>query len=112
MSKLSIVCGAAAIICVVASTAASAQEREPVRAGVTYADLNLATAEGQAAFKSRVHRVALLACDSGEAGLGMATDRSRCMSEMEHDGEIGLAAITAARSTELASVTVTKRPAK
>jgi len=108
MNGLYCIRGAAAAICLTVSVTAIAQEREPVTAQVGYADLNLATAAGQAAFKHRIHLAASQTCSSVADGLAAVRDRSRCMSEMERDGDARLATLTAQSTTQLASVAPAK----
>jgi UrcA family protein len=103
MTGLYCIRAATAAVCLTVSVTAVAQNREPVTAQVGYADLNLATAAGQAAFKTRIHHVALQSCVSAAVGLDGYLDRSRCMREMQRDGDTRLAALITQSTTELAS---------
>lgn len=112
MIALNCLRGAAVAICLAVSVTAGAQDRVPVTARVGYADLDLATVPGQAAFKQRIHRAASETCVSVAVGLYAAIDRSRCMREMERDGDTRLAMLVAAPKTQLASIGDTARPGK
>lgn len=103
MARLHFVSAAAAAIGVLVSAAAGAQDREPVTARVLYADLNVATASGEAALRRRIRSAASQACESGAVGLEGAMDRSRCMREMERDGNTRLAALSVSRTVQVAS---------
>ena len=105
MTGLYLMRSVAAAICLTVSVAAIAQDRDPVTAPVHYAGLNLATASGQAAFKLRIHRAASATCQSGVSGLAGDMDRTRCIAEMQRDGDTRLATLVAAPTTQLAAVT-------
>jgi UrcA family protein len=64
----------------------------PVTARVKIADLDLASAAGQATLKTRIHRAALATCTSALPAAAGQADEARCRHEMEQDGGAQLAA--------------------
>jgi len=86
---------AIAAACLSYTSPAVAQERVPVTARVTIADLDLARATGRATLHARIHRAAMAACAIGAPGLAGISDAARCRSEMERDGSAQIAARTA-----------------
>lgn len=80
---------ATAIACL--SSAAYAQQREPVSARVSVAGLNLATVEGRRALDARIDRAALNACQSRAIGMLRFTDEQRCRKEMHSDAQVRVA---------------------
>jgi len=73
------------------SSAAHAQQREPVSAHVSVAGLNLATVEGRRVLDARIDRAALNACQSRAAGLQRFADQQRCRKEMRSDAQVRVA---------------------
>lgn len=95
---------AIAVACLTFALPAAAQMRDPVQVHVSYAGLDLATADGQAALDARVRRAAFQACESSLQGVDGLMDRSRCMSEMRRDMKTQVAALGGKTSSQLAAV--------
>ena len=76
----------AAIACACLSSVAPAQDREPVKAQVRYADLDLSSTAGRAALKSRIRGAAEIACPEMGSSLTAKVDAARCRQEMIKDG--------------------------
>ncbi len=86
------VLAAFAAACLSYAAPAVAQERVPVIARVSIADLDLAHAAGMATLRSRIARAAWAKCDSQLAGPAGQSDAARCRHEMEQDGIAQIAA--------------------
>ncbi|UAK23611.1 UrcA family protein [Sphingomonas nostoxanthinifaciens] len=72
---------------------AFAQDRMPVTARVRVADIDLSSPTSRALLIARVHRVAAIACRAETPALREATDRDRCLREMEASSRIQLPAL-------------------
>jgi UrcA family protein len=81
---------------------AVAEDREPVAAHVPYADLNLASAAGQAELKARIHAAGEAACPAMDGALDQKMDSMRCRQEMAKDGALQVARLTAPSDQRLA----------
>lgn len=78
------------------STAAVAQDaaHDRVTARIVHADLDLGTAEGRAALKTRIDRAVRRAClFSRHGGISAMRDTLRCRDEMLRDADVQVAAI-------------------
>lgn len=91
---------AAALTCL--SFAAHAELREPVTAHVSYAGLDLASAEGRRLLDSRIDAAARRACTSVVSGMRGYADIRRCRREMKQDAQVRVAQL--ARPVTVASV--------
>lgn len=85
------------------STPVLAQPRDAVSARVAYADLDLASAAGQARFARRVHGAAESLCAVDTRDLAMISDSERCKAEVMASGREKLAALTAGHDVRVAS---------
>ena len=91
MKAISTLLAAALGAAIVASPASAEQTRR-----VTYHDLNLTTAEGQAALQKRLDRAAWQVCLSNDAGTpGSAQIHNSCYREARKQVAVSFAAIVA-----------------
>ena len=79
------------------SSAARAEEREPVSARVSVAGLDLASVEGRRILDARIDRAALHVCRSRAIGLLGRADELRCRTEMRRDAQVRVAQRTPAK---------------
>ena len=92
MTNRLIVLAAAVAACL--SSAAHAEQREPVTARVSIAGLDLGTAEGRRILDARIDRAAIGACRSRAFGLRGVADEGRCRREMHRDAQVRIAQLT------------------
>ena len=81
---------------------AVAQDRMPVTARVRYSDLNLGTAEGRAALRSRISGVASALCPDMAGTLEQKMDSQHCRGEVMKDGDQQVARLTTPSDHQLA----------
>ncbi len=87
---------AIAVACLSSVTPAFAQQRTPVTVRVSSAGLDMSKPESMARLRTRLRTSVRAACDTDSRDLMIIADSTRCVAEMQRDGDAQLAALSRA----------------